>query len=112
MRKTEFQEENFSEDLEQTFLSVYFLFFGGKVVLCTTFVVIFFLAGKQCYVLAYSVFSSIYTCTWILLCIRIFSIVLIKYSDLDWLRAATNGVVLFLKILQMLLPFLAVSVHT
>ena len=58
MRKTEFQEENFSEDLEQTFFfffSVYFLFFGGKVVLCITFVVIsFFLAGKQCYVLAYS----------------------------------------------------------
>ena len=68
-------------------------FFGGKVVLCITFVVISFLAGKQCYVLAYSVFSSIYTCTCVLSCISIFGIALINYSDLDRLRAATNGVV-------------------
>ena len=64
MRKTEFQEENCSEDWEQTFLSAYLFrlifffwpfFFRGKVVLCITFVVIsFFLVGKQCYVLAYS----------------------------------------------------------
>ena len=61
----------------------------------------FFIFGeKQCNVLAYSVFSGIYTCTCILLCISIFGIALKNYSDLDRLRAATNGVVLFFKILQ------------
>ena len=46
--------------------------------------------------LCISIFSTIYTCMCILLCIGIFSIALINYSDLHWLQAATNGVVLFL----------------
>ena len=74
MRKAEFQEENLSEDLDLSFSFFSVLFWRESSVmyyLCCRF---FFLAGKQCYVLANSVFSSIYTCTCILLCISIFGI--------------------------------------
>ena len=58
MRETEFQEGNFSEDLEQSyfFFGLFsFFFFHGKVVLCITFVVISFFGGKE--VLCISIFS-------------------------------------------------------